>query len=278
MKLKAIPLLLIGSIFLQMTIAAQPGCPLERYQLLLWQADSLFFKERAYSQAIRKYTAAKDCQPKYSAEIDQRIASVFELVNRQRIEADSIRKEIQRQQKITQQSLEKANRLVSYFNFGKEKAAWAYDAQSGRFAVLDKGGNQLTDFLYESPESFNGGMAIAKVNNQFVILDDKGKERSERYDFLMQAIGGYILAGNSEEKNLLDSKGEYFFSIWELGDNYLQIKNNGKIGLINHNGKVIVRPIYGWISGFSEGRAWVNIGGTPDENGIIQGDKWGLDR
>ncbi|MFN0216899.1 MAG: WG repeat-containing protein, partial [Saprospiraceae bacterium] len=90
----------------------------------------------------------------------------------------------------------KAERLSSHFHFGDENAAWAY--RNGRFAVIDRDGNRLTDYIYSTPDTFANGITLTNVNGQFVFLDYKGKEITKRYDFVAQQSNDIYFAGSGK--------------------------------------------------------------------------------
>ncbi|MFZ4426522.1 MAG: hypothetical protein ACOYOO_05145, partial [Saprospiraceae bacterium] len=149
MKLKT-SLWLFGFLLLGLCGFSQPRCSKERYDLLMRQADSLANKE-AYSQAIRKYTSARACQPQYADIVDLRISEVFAKVDSLRKKAEDLGEKLTKEQKITKQALERAKKLVAFFQFGKEKAAFAYDPESGNFRVIDKQGEELSKPIYQHP-------------------------------------------------------------------------------------------------------------------------------
>ena len=66
--------------------AQRVPCSLATYEKLKASATKLV-RIGQYKEAIAKYTSAKTCRPEKTAVIDQEIASVFELVNQERINA-----------------------------------------------------------------------------------------------------------------------------------------------------------------------------------------------
>ena len=71
-----------------------PDCP-----CVLTQAEKMVTNSR-FDQAIRLFNAYKVCAPGATAKIDQRILDVFDLIDRQRLEAIAARKEADRQKQI----------------------------------------------------------------------------------------------------------------------------------------------------------------------------------
>lgn len=124
---------------------------------------------------------------------------IFEKIREQNHKAITAQKAAEQSEKKTQRALEKAERLSSHFNFGKENAAWAY--RDGRFAVVDKEGNLLTNHIYETPETFSNGIALAQVNGQYVYVSDKGKELTQRYESVLSSNENISLAVLSIDYN-----------------------------------------------------------------------------
>ena len=53
------------------------------------------------------------------------------------------------------------------------------------------------------------------------------------------------------------------------------IRQNGKRGYIDKTGKIVINPEFDDGGSFSEGLAWVNIGGKLNEHGGVKGGKYG---
>ena len=255
---------LFGFLLLGLPGFSQPrACSEERYKLLMQEADT-FVKQEAYSQAIRKYNSARACQPQYAAEVDERIAIVFEKVNQERIKADNLREQIGKEQKITERALEKAEKLVAFFKFGKEKAAWAFDNSTGGFSVIDNNANRLSEAIYKNPSNFRNGIAVAQVNNQQVIVRDDGTEISGRADFMQEATGGYYICYNQNQNiHLLNQlNGDTLADALKYGTTSLiRFNRKGKTGLMDEEGKIVLTAVYDAIGEFSSGRAEVTLGG-----------------
>ena len=71
-----------------------PDCP-----CVLTQAEKMVNSSR-FDQAIRLFNAYKVCAPSATAKVDKRILEVFDLIDRQRLEAIDARKEADRQKQI----------------------------------------------------------------------------------------------------------------------------------------------------------------------------------
>jgi len=204
-------------------LAAQnPNCP--AYPKIMRQADSLLNRE-LYVAALKKLNAAKEYCPDKIQKVDAKINEVVAAIEQKRKQAEKINE---------------------YFQFGKEKAAWVYDFASGKFAVINRKGDRLSEFLYDAPEGFKDGVAIAKVNNQFVFMQADGKEGEVRYDFLLPTVRGMYLSRYDGRFLLLDRKGRFLFYVkGDRYDDFLEIESKeGKKGILNITGKGLIRPLY----------------------------------
>lgn len=230
--------------FLIRALFAQ-DCTLERYQKLLKEADQAAQKGY-YDLSINKLQSAKTCRPEKEGEISQKIVEVFREVNRQRQMAKE-------NEKRAMLNLEKANRLIHHLDFRREPAAWAY--KNNKFAVINLNGDTLTDFKYDAPQPFIGGTALVNVNNQYVFIDAKGNELSERYDFVLPVKNNCYMAGRGEKRKLLNNKGETLFLLehenywnWSENGGYLKLLNvdnpENTGGLVNSACRIVVPSEY----------------------------------
>ena len=232
--------------------AQNPNCP--AYPKIMRQADSLLQKEQ-YVFALKKLNAAKEYCPDETKKVDAKINEVVAAIEQKRKQAEKIN---------------------LYFQFGKEKAAWAYDFASGKFAVINLKGDKLTEFLYDAPEGFKDGVAIAKVNNQFVFIQADGKEVEGRYDFLLPTVGGMYMSQHDKSLVFLDKRGRFLFYTRERED-FLEIESKErKKGTLNIAGKGFIRPLYDALESASKGLYRVNVGGKANDDGYLVGGQWGL--
>lgn len=178
------------------------------YATLVKDGRDLFGKQQ-YRSALKKFNAARTCDPSRSAEIDKEVDRVFDAIERQKNEVEKSKTALQSALKEADHNLKRANRLVRFLNFGEERVSWAY--KDGLYAVIDLDGNALTDYKYELPEKFQDGVVFTKRNRQYVVVDDKGQE----------------LIGNFSSY-LLTDKGIYIISDFKNGSrsSYLQINKN----------------------------------------------------
>ncbi len=202
------------------------------------------------SKAVQAYLNALNCNSALGSEIGPRLKGVFD--------------KIEEQKRREQQAREQAERLSRHFAFNGEEAAWAY--KNGLFAVINRNGDNLTGFLYETPEPFKKGVAIAKINDldqyRYVFLNAKGREISSHFDFLAPVTETTYFAVRSNI-NVLYEPGNKESAGIELPvrpDGYFLLRQDSLVGLLDSVGKFILPIEYKYISMFSEGLApvWEN--------------------
>lgn len=174
-------------------IAQTQHCP--EYDQILQNLRRVYSKNLLDS-ALLQVRYLRACTPNDEILADQWTEKIFDKINQQKLEAKAAQNKAEASEKKATAALNRANRLISYFNFGNEEAGWAY--QNGLFAVIDREGNQLTDYIYSTPDTFSNGIALTKVNGQFVFLDYMGKEITERYDFIALQSNDIYYAGSEK--------------------------------------------------------------------------------
>lgn len=159
-----------------------------------------------------------------------------------------------------------------FFYYLEEQNDKMFIDKDGKFAVIDKYGNYLTDFIYDDVKKrFNpaytpypASYAIVVLNGEEKYIDWELNEiKLENYNgsrFITQyyhmsynntAFKEYYHAesGNMHavynadtDEFIIPFTDEYTFT--EMNDEIILIKNEGKFGIINHSGMVITEPVY----------------------------------
>jgi WG containing repeat len=125
----------------------------------------------------------------------------------------------------------------------KSKARWAFHPEEKRFALCDRKGRPLTDFVFEYPAVFDGDAAIAKKRGQYCFLYRDGTT-SEGYAFILPAPRG--LYWTPPYGSLFDKSGRR--KIQSYGFNtpsgYFIFEEKGKYGIMDTTQKVRVDPLF----------------------------------
>ena len=193
---------------------------------------------RHFDKALECVKALRACDPSFDREADEWTERIFAEIKTQTLQAKAAErrahearseamqalKKAREAEKQAKTSLAKAERLARFLNFNKENAAWAYNTDSSRFAVIDRDGNRLTDFVYENPEPFHNGVAVAQVENQYVFVNEKGNEMSRRYDYLIPTTENRYIGGTSKERWILDNIGK---ELSELPTDFEERRDDG---------------------------------------------------
>lgn len=108
------------------------------------------------------------------------------------------------------------------------------------YVIIDKEGNQLSDQEYEDIFDFYKGFAVVRNEDMYGIIDSQGKE---------VIPCKYIY----DEFTRMDIKDFVDYGV-------VRIKKNGKWGLLNRKGELIVPATYDKMSAFGDGLSLVNRG------------------
>ncbi len=220
------------------------------------------------AEAINSLLWVKVCDEALSAEANRLILEAFQKIEAHKKEAEMAQKRAEKAEKKARAELEKSKRLSSFFNFGEEEASWAYNSENGLFAVVDKNGKQLTEFIYESPEKFLKGVSLAKTTdiNQsgFVFLNTKGQEMSPHFEYISSMFGNKYLVGyeNSSAIYTLRADSIYKVRLPARPDGFISsFLSDTLLGLVDTLGHVVVPSEYMGIGLFLEGFAPARKGG-----------------
>ena len=199
-------------------------CAIERAQKALGS--------KKYQEAFEQLESAEGYRESDKEEIRQLRKALFLAVEEEKRKAQNSEQRARRE-------LGKSNRLVAFFNFGTENVAWAYNDSVGRFAVITKDGYRLTDFLYEVPNTFQNGVAITSIENEYVFVNEAGVETTKRYPLLEPFVKGHYLAEDSESPILIDKKGNELYRMHFEAGSILILKDT-LIGVIDRDLNVVI--------------------------------------
>ncbi len=214
-----------------------------------------------YDEAITQYNAARVCCPSATATIDSLIIVVFKMIEKQRDVALKAEKRAVNAEKKAKASLEKANKLISYFDFTPTRTrAWAY--QNGKFAVIDKNGDRRTPFIYDDPDTFQtNGYALAR-KGKFQLLIDSAGNPSIEYESLFPANNGWYKAKKGKNYSLVDYSGrqlpglDWYESIDNFSSGLAAVRKDNTFGFIDSNGKLAIPFQYSSAVEFQGDVAW----------------------
>ncbi|MGL4570156.1 MAG: WG repeat-containing protein [Clostridium sp.] len=123
-------------------------------------------------------------------------------------------------------------KIKPQYDFANEfSSGVAVTSKDGKVGVIDAEGKSVFDFKYDEIRDFIGGYSTAKLNEQFYVLDIEGNEFKvdEKLDY----------CNNFRE-------GRAVFAIGK------------KNGVIDTKGKVVVKPIYSYLTDYVDGVATGN--------------------
>ena len=132
---------------------------------------------------------------------------------------------------------------------------FAFDAETELAAMFDKNMKQLTDFKYNEIQFYNEGFYTARIGNQYTYLDKKGHECFGMYEELSGFFDGYSMVKKDGKYGIINKKGkiilpiEYDNSGWRtmeyiFSENLAMVEKDGKYGFVNKRGKIVIPLIY----------------------------------
>ncbi|NUN99992.1 MAG: WG repeat-containing protein [Saprospiraceae bacterium] len=160
---------------------------------------------------------------------------------------------------------------ISFFKNGMARV-W----KGEKMGFIDKNFVEIVEPVYDQITGFIEGRAFAKKDNQWVILDNKGKvlrklQKSYTRIFPFQDGLTANFKGNLMQfrinnlSGLINTNGEevvkpYYDYIESIAIcNRIVVTKNGKQGLIDPAGKEVLAPTYSHIDYFHEGLAYVSV-------------------
>ena len=186
----------------------------------------------------------------------------------QKAAREAVKNAERRRVQEVENALRKAETVIGHFGFRQDRA-WAY--KDGKFAVIDRSGQRLTDFVFSDPQPFEAsGLALAQKDGFYHLVDKQGG-LSEAYNYFFPTNNGWYKVRKGNLCTFLDRQGRHikdwgwYDKIENFSGGLAQVKKDGKWGFVDTSGQIIVIPQFDWVWSFSEGFA------------MVQKDrKWGL--
>ncbi len=200
-------------------------CDMDVYKELMAAGD-LFVAQKKYKEALNKYNAARLFCENKTKETDVYIARLYDQINQEKINAEN--------------NYRKAHLFSQYIDFKNNRSAWIYS--DGYFAVIDSNGNLKTGFIYENPQPFADNIAIGRLNNNFVFVNDQGKIISDRFEFVIPICCNQYFAHERPQ----DFSSPYvpsYFILNKYGKKIATLNSN-EINNISWSISNIINPIY----------------------------------
>ena len=134
---------------------------------------------------------------------------------------------------------------LKYEDTGGFSEGLATVVADGKWGYIDKEGKEVVSPKYEEADDFRGGLARVRADGKCGYIDKEGKEViSPEYE-----ESRYF--GKNIESLIAPFKGEYNYDYeyeGEFSDGLIAVIKDGKAGVINQEGEVIIPTIYDYIS------------------------------
>lgn len=285
---------IIAILFILLGINAQSqNCP--RYDNAL-KAGNEYLERRFYDKALKEFQAAqiaaRECgiSTKIPAAGLDKVFKGLEAQNRRakflqsqaekdRFIADSTKLIALREKSISERT------LGYFFINDSDSAAWIQNVTTGKYGVIDRGGQLLGDgFVWESPNAFKGEFASAKRNDTVYFIHKSGKIISKGYKDILKTefpIYYYAASFDNQEQpdNLIFYNGNAFEPFINVKRDYyldkphasiFPYRDGSKIGFIDKENKQFLSPVY------DELKIPANAFKSPVLMAARKSDKWDL--
>jgi hypothetical protein len=150
---------------------------------------------------------------------------------------------------------------------------------------IDKTGKFVRPPSYDDALGFRGGLAFVKEGKHSGLIDKTGKFVWEApfYEF-----GGFsyippkqILLSNQQNTLVIDASGKHLLEtkrnlVGFVSEGMGIVRVGKRFGYVDQLGKLVVKPRFTQAVEFNEGLAAVQIGGKPNEDGVVTGGRWGF--
>jgi hypothetical protein len=126
---------------------------------------------------------------------------------------------------------------------------------NGKFGLLDRNGEELLEPKYDEMRNF-GNVIFAVLNGQTILIDGNGKPvndkqfeqvgRLDGFDLLIVEVNGKKgVFDPASNKYLIEPKYDEVQNFFREG--FARVVLNGKYGIIDRDGKVLLEPVYEYI-------------------------------
>lgn len=132
---------------------------------------------------------------------------------------------------------------------------FAFDAETELAAMFDNNMKQITKFKYNEIPYYSEGFYIARMGCHYTYLDKKGRERFGVYEEMSGFFDGYSMVKQNGKYGIINKKGkvilpiEYDNSGWRsmeyiFSENLAMVEKNGHYGFVNKQGEIVIPLVY----------------------------------
>ncbi|MGE5612792.1 MAG: WG repeat-containing protein [Bacillota bacterium] len=137
---------------------------------------------------------------------------------------------------------------------------------NGKYGIIDTSGKYIAEPIYDNINEYSEKLAIARVGDGFVVLDEGGNIISEKYYYIRgyknsRAVFSIMNQEGAELYGYLDETGKpvvepVYKSVTDFDEEQAAVKQaDGTFALIDKDGNLIRTLEYNYVGGFSSGMA-----------------------
>ncbi|MCS7004551.1 MAG: WG repeat-containing protein [Cytophagales bacterium] len=138
--------------------------------------------------------------------------------------------------------------------------------KNGKFGIMDETGRLLTECKYDKIDDFSDGMAKAKIGEQFLFINNEGKELllKNQYEQVSNFRNGFAAVRKNNKWGYINKAGEEkikpeYDKITPYGfsEGLAAVYKYGKWGFVNTDGEIVIPFQYDEVEEFINGTAYV---------------------
>lgn len=131
----------------------------------------------------------------------------------------------------------------------------AYISVDGKYGFINTDGEIVIPLVYDDVSYFESGMAKVRTGSKFGIIDTTGKKIIPIIYDMVEIRTGFINTRSDQINRCYNINGQLLLENYEWVNSdineynrFLKYQSNGKRGLIDRQGNIIIPPEYDWIT------------------------------
>ncbi len=166
--------------------------------------------------------------------------------------------------------------LTSATKAGEDTLSLVKIEKAGKYGFTDTSGKVVIAPVYDAIGPFQRGLAIVQKGKKTGYLLPNGKTSSLKYDSAWVKEGRYHFVKLDGKVGLLDDQGKELVApkyeeVNGIRDGYVSVKQGGKYGVINPQGKMVLKPEYERLGFVTNGTMLVYIDGKCGRADLLKG-------
>jgi hypothetical protein len=155
----------------------------------------------------------------------------------------------------------------------------------GKIGYIDKTGQFVLPPRYDQAMGFRGDLAFVEEGKHAGLIDKTGKFVWEAPFYSFSGFSyippKQIRLSNEQNTLVIDASGRQLLEtkrnlVSFVAEGMGIVQEGERYGYVDQLGKLVVKPRFTRAEEFNEGLAAVQVGGKPNEDGVVTGGRWGF--